>query len=79
MEGTSIGRVITTERGKGYGMLIMKAAIGIVRERFPQVGHIDIEAQFTKLGFYERLGFVATSEPFIMEGLMHIGMRLDLQ
>lgn len=79
MEGTSIGRVITTERGKGYGMLIMKAAIGIVREHFPHAGHIDIEAQYTKLGFYERLGFVPTSEPFMMEGLMHIGMRLDLQ
>ena len=40
-------------------------------------GHIEIEAQLTKQKFYERLGFVATSEPFMMEGLMHIEMRLD--
>ncbi len=78
MAGTSIGRVITTDRGKGYGMLIMKAAIGTVRQHISAVRHIDIEAQLTKQHFYERLGFVATSEPFMMEGLMHICMTLDL-
>ena len=77
MPNTSIGRVITTERGKGYGMLIMKVAINTVMERIPNASHIEIEAQLTKQKFYERLGFVATSESFMMEGLMHIEMRLD--
>jgi len=77
MPDTSIGRVITTERGKGYGMLIMKVAINMVIERIPNADHIEIEAQLTKQKFYERLGFVATSVPFMMEGLMHIEMRLD--
>ena len=77
MPNTSIGRVITTERGKGYGMLIVKVAINTVMERIPSAGHIEIEAQLTKQKFYERLGFVATSEPFMMEGLMHLEMRLD--
>ncbi len=76
MPHTSIGRVITTERGKGYGMLIMKIAINVVKSRIPHADHIEIEAQLTKLKFYERLGFVATSEPFMMEGLMHIEMKL---
>lgn len=76
MSSTSIGRVITTERGKGYGLLIMKAAIATVRERLTDVGHIDIEAQLTKKSFYEKLGFVATSEPFMMEGLLHLNMKL---
>ena len=77
MPNTSIGRVITTERGKGYGMLIVKVAINTVMERIPSAGHIEIEAQLTKQKFYERLGFVTTSEPFMMEGLMHLEMRLD--
>ena len=79
MPNTSIGRVITTERGKGYGMLIMKIAINTVMERIPAADHIEIEAQLTKQKFYERLGFVATSEPFMMEGLMHLEMRLNLK
>lgn len=79
MPDTSIGRVITTERGKGYGMLIMKVAINTVMERIPVADYIEIEAQLTKQKLYERLGFVATSEPFMMEGLMHIDMRLDLK
>ncbi len=79
MPNTSIGRVITTERGKGYGMLIMRIAINTVMERLPAADHIEIEAQLTKQKFYERLGFVATSEPFMMEGLMHLEMRLDLK
>ena len=79
MPDTSLGRVITTERGKGYGMLIMKVAINTVMERIPVADHIEIEAQLTKQKFYERLGFIATSEPFMMEGLMHIDMRLDLK
>ena len=79
LASTSIGRVITTERGKGYGMLIMKIAINSVMERIPAADHIEIEAQLTKQKFYERLGFVATSEPFMMEGLMHLEMKLNLK
>ena len=79
LASTSIGRVITTERGKGYGMLIMKIAINTVMERIPAADHIEIEAQLTKQKFYERLGFVATSEPFMMEGLMHLEMKLNLK
>ena len=79
MPNTSIGRVITTERGKGYGMLIMKIAINTVMERIPAADHIEIEAQLTKQKFYERLGFIATSEPFMMEGLMHLEMKLNLK
>ena len=63
---TSIGRVITTERGKGYGLLIMKIAIRTVKDQMPETEHIDIEAQATKQAFYERLGFVATSKAFMM-------------
>ena len=40
----SIGRVITTERGKGYGKQIMLAAIDVAQKYFGATS-IDIEAQ----------------------------------
>lgn len=75
MQELSIGRVITTERGKGYGLSIMRAAINTAVATHPSLQNIDIEAQATKQAFYERLGFTAMSEPFMMEGLPHLHMR----
>lgn len=44
MQQVSIGRVITTERGKGYGRQIMLHAIDAAKEYF-HAASIDIEAQ----------------------------------
>jgi len=44
MKEVSIGRVITTERGKGYGKQIMLYAIDAAKEYFG-AKQIDIEAQ----------------------------------
>lgn len=79
LKETSIGRVITSVRGKGYGIAIMEAAIRTVRERMADCKRIQIEAQADKQGFYERLGFRAASVPFMMEGLMHLNMILYLK
>ena len=79
MKNLSIGRVITTVRGKGYGAMIFQAALDVARERFPGVRIIEIEAQLTKQHFYERFGFRATSEPFMMEGLLHLRMELRVE
>ena len=73
----SIGRVITTERGRGYGLIIMRAAIALARRLYPSQAGIFIESQATKQAFYERLGFRALSEPFMMEGLLHLNMWLS--
>ena len=54
MKEISIGRVITTERGKGYGKQIMLHAIDAAREHFG-AKLIDIEAQEYAKGFYDRL------------------------
>lgn len=78
-DDVSIGRVISTERGKGYGVLIFQKALDAVRQYFPKNKLVKIEAQLTKQHFYERFGFVATSEPFMLEGLMHIDMELKMQ
>lgn len=75
----SIGRVITTLRGHGYGAIIMQRAINLAHHLYPSAEGIFIESQATKQGFYEKLGFRATSDPFMMEGLLHLNMWLDLK
>ncbi len=74
----SIGRVISTERGKGYGTLIFQKALDVAKQYFPDTHLIQIEAQLTKQHFYERFGFQATSAPFMMEGLLHLDMELKM-
>lgn len=73
MDEVSIGRVITTERGKGYGIRIMQEGIDVAREHFG-ARRIDIEAQEYARGFYEQTGFRQSSEPFILDGIPHIRM-----
>lgn len=73
----SIGRVITTVRGKGYGKQIMLAAIDVAVERFGATS-IDIEAQEYAKGFYESVGFKQTSDTFMLDGIPHIKMRWEI-
>ena len=73
MEEVSIGRVITTERGKGYGKRIMLEGIKVAQEHF-NAKRIDIEAQEYARGFYEQVGFRRSSEPFMLDGIPHIRM-----
>ena len=73
MEEVSIGRVITTERGKGYGKQMMLEGIKVARDHF-NAKRIDIEAQEYARGFYEQVGFRQSSEPFILDGIPHIRM-----
>ena len=72
----SIGRVITTERGKGYGKQIMLHAIDAAVEHF-RATIIDIEAQEYAKGFYERVGFRQSSDTFILDGIPHIKMTWE--
>ena len=66
-------RVITTERGKGYGKQIMLHAIDAAVERFGAT-LIDIEAQEYAKGFYESVGFKQSSDTFMLDGIPHIKM-----
>ncbi len=75
MAEVSIGRVITTERGKGYGRRMMLEGIAAAHECFG-AKRIDIEAQEYARGFYEQVGFRQSSEPFILDGIPHIRMTL---
>ena len=73
MREVSIGRVITTVRGKGYGKQIMLHAIDAAKEHFG-AKQIDIEAQEYAKGFYETVGFRQSSDTFIFDGIPHIKM-----
>lgn len=73
MKEISIGRVISTERGKGYGKQIMLHAIDAAIEHF-DAKLIDIEAQEYAKGFYEGVGFKQSSEIFMLDGIPHIKM-----
>lgn len=73
MDEVSIGRVVTTVRGKGYGKRIMLEGIRSAREHFG-AERIDLEAQAYARGFYEQVGFRQSSDPFILDGIPHIRM-----
>ena len=69
----SIGRVIATERGKGYGKQIMLHAINAAVELL-DAKYIEIQAQEYAKGFYESVGFRQTSDTYILENIPHINM-----
>ena len=75
----SIGRVITRmdKRGSGLGAQLMQESIRVARTHFDTPG-IRIEAQVYARGFYERQGFVKSSDEFLDDGIPHIEMYLEL-
>lgn len=69
-----IGRVIASERCKGYGTQIMKTAVKFATEEL-HADSVIIEAQTYARKFYEKLGFIQTSEPFEEDGIEHMQMK----
>ncbi|MFQ9981208.1 MAG: GNAT family N-acetyltransferase [Finegoldia magna] len=69
-----IGRVIAAAKHKRYGTQIMKTAIKFATQKL-RAQSINIEAQTYAQQFYEKLGFVTTSEPFDEDGIQHIKMK----
>ena len=65
-----VGRVLTTERGKGYGMKVMAAAEEVARERFG-TNSIMLHSQTQAIPFYLKCGYAVTSEEFLEEGVPH--------
>lgn len=72
----SIGRVVTSPqyRKGGYGKELMKLAVEKTIEQFnDQV--IIISAQLYLKKFYETIGFVQKTEPYMEDGIPHIKMQ----
>lgn len=73
-----VGRVIAAVKHKGYGTQIMKTAIKFASNILNEQS-INIEAQTYAKKFYEKLGFVTTSEPFDEDGIQHIKMKYTVK
>ena len=71
-----IGRVLTTQRNKHFGLRIIEEAIKVAKEMDAQL--IEIEAQSYAIGFYEQLGFEVSSDEFLLDGILHRRMLLHL-
>ena len=69
-----IGRVMTTQRNKNFGLRIMEEAINVAKKLGAKV--IEIEAQSYAIGFYEKVGFQVCSDEFLLDGILHKRMRL---
>lgn len=71
----SIGRVLATERRRGYASEVTREAIRVARDEWHAEG-IQLDAQTYAIPFYERLGFSVTSEEFLEDGIPHVKMML---
>ena len=72
-----IGRVLTTARGTGLGIEIVRDGLLAAKEHFG-AEEVYIEAQCYAIGFYEKAGFHVTSEEFLEDGIPHVEMRVNL-
>lgn len=71
-----MGRVLTTERGRGLGRRVVSAALWAAAFRM-EARRIVIDAQTSVTGFYEKLGFRQVSGEYIIEEIPHVRMILD--
>ena len=71
----SIGRVVANRasRRRGYGKELMNFAIAQCEKLWPGLG-ITISAQQYLEGFYQQLGFVTASSPYLEDDIAHIKM-----
>ena len=76
-EETSIGRVLTIDRGRGLGNQILSEGIKVAKEKM-NADKIKIEAQSYAREFYEKFGFKQISDEFIEDGIPHVEMILNL-
>lgn len=72
-----IGRVVSRERGKGYGAQLILCAKDILSKTM-QAKEAYIEAQTYAIGFYEKSGFHVASKEFYEDGIPHVEMRCPL-
>jgi predicted GNAT family N-acyltransferase len=74
-EHAKIGRVVVhrDRRGSGIARKMMNCAMDYCREI--GVDRFYLTAQTDKLGFYEKLGFVAFGSEFMDAGIPHLSMR----
>ncbi|MCR5113626.1 MAG: GNAT family N-acetyltransferase, partial [Acholeplasmatales bacterium] len=76
-EEVSLGRVITLDRGKGYGIIALNEGIKCAKEKY-NANEVVIGAQCYAEGFYNKVGFKAFGDIYDEDGIPHIHMKLSL-
>ncbi len=74
----SIGRmaVDASARGSGYGAAVLAELHHRARER--GLTEVELHAQVTARGFYERAGYTAVGDEYEEAGIVHVTMRRAL-
>lgn len=75
-EYVSIGRLLAARRREGLGSRVLSEGIRVAKEYFG-ADKIYLEAQVYARGLYEKQGFRAVSEEFLLDGIPHVKMLLD--
>jgi Predicted acyltransferase len=70
--------VLKPHRGTGAGLAMIKAAIDEARRR-SDIETVVLDSQVSAIGFYEKLGFVASGPVFLDAGIDHRLMTLALR
>ena len=76
LDEVSVGRVISLKRRAGVGTLLMKAGIGVAKEKFG-AKKIMVGAQVYAKPFYEGCGFAQISDEYLEDGIPHVYMLFD--
>ena len=79
-DAPGVGRVCVaqTARRLGLGELVVAIAIATAKEGWPGLD-IHISAQCYLQRFYESMGFVAASEPYLEDDIPHLKMILSVE
>lgn len=74
-EYSSIGRVVNDNkyRRQGLGHKLIRASIEVCEKLWPE-SDIKISAQQHLESFYAQHGFVTATEPYLEDGIPHVGM-----
>ena len=72
-----IGRVVSAQKRKGYGAVVMREGIKVAGEKLGK-SKIVISAQVQALGFYETFGFKVVSEQYLEDGIPHKKLMMEV-
>ena len=79
-DSVSIGRILTTEKGRGrqIGKALVQHSIEAINHLF-QPKKITISAQCYLIKFYEKFGFQVVGEEYLEDDIPHIKMIISYQ
>ncbi len=72
-----VGRILTLRHGNGAGSELMENSILAIRQKM-KCKKICMDAQKHAAGFYKKFGFKEVSGDFLEEGIVRVGMELEI-